>query len=138
MRPGLNHPLVLNWLLFCMSCSANIITHASMTPLCSFLCLVHTPSGHTLWLVTCPHCSFLCHVHTLIGCLLSASKLFSTSCSFLCPVHTPDGAPCGLLSHLTAACAVVASPPENPEDAQHAVMQVIHICLNVVNLPCAC
>jgi DNA-directed RNA polymerase I subunit RPA2 len=51
-------------------------------------------------------------------------KLLPESWGFLCPVHTPDGAPCGLLSHLTAACAVVAAPPESAEDAQQAVAQV--------------
>ncbi|CAI5516392.1 unnamed protein product [Closterium sp. Naga37s-1] len=32
---------------------------------------------------------------------------------FVCPVHTPDGAPCGLLTHLSAPCTVTANlnPP---------------------------
>ena len=37
-------------------------------------------------------------------------KLLPESWGFLCCVHTPDGAPCGLLSHLTANCKVVAKP----------------------------
>ncbi|EIE18403.1 beta and beta-prime subunits of DNA dependent RNA-polymerase, partial [Coccomyxa subellipsoidea C-169] len=51
-------------------------------------------------------------------------KLLPESWGFLCPVHTPDGAPCGLLSHLTATCRVVAAPPENPEDVQQAIITV--------------
>ncbi len=51
-------------------------------------------------------------------------KLLPESWGFLCPVHTPDGAPCGLLSHLTATCRIVAAPPDNPEDVQHAVTAV--------------
>lgn len=48
-------------------------------------------------------------------------KLLPESWGFLCPVHTPDGAPCGLLSHLTATCRIVAAPPDSPEDVQHAI-----------------
>ncbi|CAL8465768.1 g5304 [Coccomyxa elongata] len=51
-------------------------------------------------------------------------KLLPESWGFLCPVHTPDGAPCGLLSHLTATCRIVAAPPDSPEDSQHAVAAV--------------
>lgn len=29
----------------------------------------------------------------------------------MCPVHTPDGAPCGLLTHLTATCTVDSIGP---------------------------
>ena len=35
-------------------------------------------------------------------------KLRPEAWGFVCPVHTPDGAPCGLLTHLAAACRVVA------------------------------
>jgi DNA-directed RNA polymerase beta subunit len=38
-------------------------------------------------------------------------KLLPESWGFMCPVHTPDGSPCGLLTHLTAACRVVTRPP---------------------------
>ncbi|KAI5147298.1 DNA-directed RNA polymerase I subunit RPA2 [Nematocida ausubeli] len=33
-------------------------------------------------------------------------KLLPESWGFLCPVHTPDGSPCGLLTHLSHACAI--------------------------------
>ena len=51
-------------------------------------------------------------------------KLLPESWGFLCPVHTPDGSPCGLLNHFTAACQVVARPPEAPEDVQYAISMV--------------
>ena len=51
-------------------------------------------------------------------------KLLPESWGFLCPVHTPDGSPCGLLNHFTAMCAVVARPPESPEEVQHAIATV--------------
>ena len=51
-------------------------------------------------------------------------KLLPESWGFLCPVHTPDGAPCGLLSHLTATCRIVAASPDSPEDVQHSVTAV--------------
>ncbi|CAI5487910.1 unnamed protein product [Closterium sp. Naga37s-1] len=40
-------------------------------------------------------------------------KLLPESWGFVCPVHTPDGAPCGLLTHLSAPCTVTANlnPP---------------------------
>ncbi|CAI6004616.1 unnamed protein product [Closterium sp. NIES-64] len=40
-------------------------------------------------------------------------KLLPESWGFVCPVHTPDGAPCGLLTHLSAPCTVAANlnPP---------------------------
>lgn len=41
-------------------------------------------------------------------------KLLPESWGFMCPVHTPDGSPCGLLTHLTAACRVVTYPPAPP------------------------
>lgn len=37
----------------------------------------------------------------------SVRKLLPESWGFLCPVHTPDGAPCGLLSHISAKAHVV-------------------------------
>lgn len=52
-------------------------------------------------------------------------KLLPESWGFLCPVHTPDGSPCGLLNHFTAACQVVAEGPENPDEVEEKVMQVL-------------
>jgi DNA-directed RNA polymerase I subunit RPA2 len=43
-------------------------------------------------------------------------KLLPDQWGFLCPVHTPDGGPCGLLSHLSLKCSVLAYPDENGAD----------------------
>ena len=51
-------------------------------------------------------------------------KLLPDSWGFLCPVHTPDGAPCGLLSHLSAGCQVVAQPARDPDNLRTALSQV--------------
>ena len=40
-------------------------------------------------------------------------KLLPEAWGFICPVHTPDGAPCGLLNHITMACAPMASEEMN-------------------------
>ena len=40
-------------------------------------------------------------------------KLLPEAWGFICPVHTPDGAPCGLLNHITLACAPLASEELN-------------------------
>jgi DNA-directed RNA polymerase I subunit RPA2 len=39
-------------------------------------------------------------------------KLLPDQWGFLCPVHTPDGGPCGLLSHLSLKCSVLAYPAD--------------------------
>ena len=39
-------------------------------------------------------------------------KLLPDQWGFLCPVHTPDGGPCGLLSHLSRSCKVLAYADE--------------------------
>ena len=54
-------------------------------------------------------------------------KLLPDSWGFLCPVHTPDGAPCGLLSHLSAGCQVVAQPARDPDNLRTALSQVIQL-----------
>jgi len=43
-------------------------------------------------------------------------KLLPDQWGFLCPVHTPDGGPCGLLSHLSLKCSVLAYPSEDGAD----------------------
>jgi DNA-directed RNA polymerase I subunit RPA2 len=35
-------------------------------------------------------------------------KLLPEAWGFICPVHTPDGSPCGLLNHISMACAPLA------------------------------
>ena len=52
-------------------------------------------------------------------------KLLPESWGFLCPVHTPDGAPCGLLNHLAAKCAIVIQEPQNQEIYFHSVMRML-------------
>ena len=47
-------------------------------------------------------------------------KLLPESWGFLCPVHTPDGSPCGLLTHLTAACRLVTHRPGQGEEEENA------------------
>ncbi len=51
-------------------------------------------------------------------------KLLPDSWGFMCPVHTPDGSPCGLLTHLAAACRVVSSPPPSPHLLRTRLAQV--------------
>lgn len=46
----------------------------------------------------------------------SVRKLLPDQWGFLCPVHTPDGGPCGLLSHLSLKCLVLAYPAEDGAD----------------------
>lgn len=43
-------------------------------------------------------------------------KLLPDQWGFLCPVHTPDGGPCGLLSHLSLKCSVLAYPADDGAD----------------------
>ncbi|GKZ01462.1 hypothetical protein MPSEU_001096800 [Mayamaea pseudoterrestris] len=43
-------------------------------------------------------------------------KLLPDQWGFLCPVHTPDGGPCGLLSHLSRSCKVLAYADESKEN----------------------
>jgi len=52
-------------------------------------------------------------------------KLLPESWGFMCPVHTPDGAPCGLLTHLTALCEVDCRGPQDPEATQAAIIKVL-------------
>ena len=51
-------------------------------------------------------------------------KLLPESWGFLCPVHTPDGSPCGLLTHMTSACRVVAAPAADPDGTATAIVHV--------------
>ncbi|GAB6027162.1 DNA-directed RNA polymerase I subunit RPA2 [Chamberlinius hualienensis] len=57
----------------------------------------------------------------------TARKLLPEHWGFLCPVHTPDGAPCGLLSHLTASCEVVTRNSSLRIEEVLCRMGMIHI-----------
>lgn len=46
----------------------------------------------------------------------SVRKLRPESWGFLCPVHTPDGAPCGLITHLSAGAEVVTAAEDFDPD----------------------
>ena len=44
-------------------------------------------------------------------------KLLPEAWGFICPVHTPDGSPCGLLNHISMACAPLAQEDKPINDA---------------------
>ena len=49
-------------------------------------------------------------------------KLLPDQWGFLCPVHTPDGGPCGLLSHLSLKCSVMAYPADDGADQLEEIL----------------
>jgi DNA-directed RNA polymerase I subunit RPA2 len=46
-------------------------------------------------------------------------KLLPESWGFMCPVHTPDGSPCGLLNHISLACAPLPNEEIDMKDQVH-------------------
>jgi DNA-directed RNA polymerase I subunit RPA2 len=60
-------------------------------------------------------------------------KLLPDQWGFLCPVHTPDGGPCGLLSHLSLFCSIMAFPaPLDEEDMVDLDMLLISLGVSPV------
>lgn len=60
-------------------------------------------------------------------------KLRPEQWGFACPVHTPDGPSCGLLSHLTYSCRLVAKA--NPEASRKVVSELTRLLVSYGAVP---
>jgi DNA-directed RNA polymerase I subunit RPA2 len=65
----------------------------------------------------------------------SVRKLLPEAWGFLCPVHTPDGAPCGLLSHISAKTHVVCNSSNMAANTKNWRILLIDILISLGMLP---